>query len=323
MTGGWRPAAALETLRLRARWLKTIRAFFDVRGVLEVETPVLGPATVTDLHIESLRARLGGREMFLQTSPEFYMKRLLAAGSGPIYQLGRAFRGDERGDLHSPEFTLLEWYRPGFDQYRLMREVGELVAQLRRAGDDGDDDNNKDGDIEITPYRELFLRHTDIDPFTRDWQALSEWCRAHRHDCPIAREDGWDAALDWLLATVIGPRMRGLRFINDYPAGQAALARLDPDNPTTARRFELFIDGVEIANGFEELTDADEQQRRFAADNARRRASGRRAAPVDEHLLAALRHGMPETAGVALGLDRLLRWHCAADSVREVMAFAV
>ena len=310
----WRPDASMAMLRMRATWLKQIRVFFEERGVLEVETPILAPATVTDPQIESLAVHFRHRDYYLQTSPEYHMKRLLAADSGPIYQISRVFRADGPGRLHHPEFSLLEWYRPGFDQYGLMQEITDLLARLCTA-------HPAVADIETISYQDLFARYTDIDPLREDKTALLSWCDMTGHECPIDMTDSWNTALDWVLSIVIQPQMEGLSFIQDYPADQAALARLNPQDPRTARRFELYADGIEIANGFEELTDADEQYRRFEQENRRRCLHGQKSIALDEPFLMALEHGIPETTGVALGLDRLLMWESGMNSIRETMAF--
>lgn len=319
----WRPCAGLEALRLRARLLAGIRAFFAARGVLEVDTPALSAAAASDPALASFAVRyrgpgpLHGRELYLHTSPEFPMKRLLAAGSGPIYQLAKVFRDGEAGRRHNPEFTLLEWYRPGFDHHRLMDEVQDLVTGLlgerpaRRLG-----------------YRELFLSHLDLDPLTAAVPELAAAAAARGiappPGMPAADPDPW---LDLLLSHCIEPRLGpGLVFVYDYPASQAALARLRRDErggPALGERFELYVDGVELANGFHELADSAEQRRRFEADNAARRARGLPVAPLDGRLLAALEAGLPDCAGVALGVDRLLMLAAGAESLEVVLAFPV
>jgi len=238
---GWRPDASLATLRLRAQWLKQIRVFFEAHRVLEVETPILSPASVPDPNIESLQTRVNQRPRYLQTSPELYMKRLLAADSGPIYQISRVFRDGEMGRLHNPEFTLVEWYQPGYSQQQLMDEVAQLLIGL--CGLDP-----AAIPIQTISYCELFRQVTGIDPLQPDWHGLNQYCESKQLQCPIINDD-WPAAMDWLLAVAIQPDMRGLVFVVDYPATQASLARLDADNPAIARRFELFVDGVEMANG--------------------------------------------------------------------------
>ncbi len=312
----WRPDASIGMLHMRAAWLKQIRTFFDARNVLEVETPILAPTTVTDPHIDSLKCRFRHRDYYLQTSPEFHMKRLLAAGSGPIYQISRVLRDDGPGRLHNPEFTLLEWYRPGFDQARLMQEIYELLARLCEP-----ESANWDQNIAVISYRDLFGKYTDIDPLEEDMTAFLAWCDSSDHECPIDTTDSWDTALNWALSIVIQPQMKGLCFVKDYPADQAALAKVSTEDPRISRRFELYADGIEIANGFEELTDAKEQRRHFERDNRQRRLYGQEPIAIDEQFLAALEHGIPDTSGVALGLDRLLLWSSDVKSIRRTMTF--
>ena len=326
-TPTWRPAATLETLRLRARLLAAIRDFFAARGVLEVDTPVLSRAASTDLQLHSFTTHYTGPEapdgapLFLHTSPEFPMKRLLAAGSGPIYQIGKVFRNDECGRWHNPEFTLLEWYRTDFDHHALMDEVEALVTSLLDSG-------LKATASERVSYRALFLRHAGIDPHSASAADLRECARAHGvGDVPGLTLDEHDAWLDLLLTHIVTPRMEPQRlyFVYDYPASQAALARIRPPSPghsyALAERFELFINGIELANGFHELGDSAEQRHRFERDNARRQAQGLPPMPLDEYLLAALAHGLPPCAGVALGIDRLLMIATAANNISEVIAF--
>jgi lysyl-tRNA synthetase class 2 len=316
----WQPTAPLANLRARAALIARIRAFFAARGVLEVETPALAGAAVTDPHLASLRARYtgpgfpGGRDLYLQTSPEFAMKRLLAAGSGPIYQLGKAFRDGEAGRLHNPEFTLLEWYRPGFDLPALMDEVEALAADLLGSGPR----------FERRTYRELFRHHLQIDPFTASIAELRDCARrngvARSGELPLQEIDAW---LDLLLTHCIEPQLGrdAPCFVHDYPPSQAALARVRAEDPPVAERFELYIRGVEIANGFRELTDAAEQRVRFERDRARRREAGLPDVRPDELVLAALAHGLPDCAGVALGVDRLVMIVLGAKSIAEVIAF--
>ncbi len=313
----WRPGAAIEALRARAAILARIRAFFAARGVLEVETPVLAAATVTEPQLQSFETRYtgpgGARRLYLQTSPEYAMKRLLAAGSGPIWQLARVFRDGEAGRLHNPEFTLLEWYRPGFDHHALMDEVEALVAELL----------GLPAGFERIPYAELFRRSLDLDPFHAELRELQACARQRGIDAPpLDSRDGW---LDLLLTHLIEPGLGVARpvFVHDYPPSQAALARVRPAEPLVAERFELYIDGIELANGYHELGDAAEQRARFARDREYRRAAGLPDVPADERLLAALAHGLPSCAGVALGLDRLVMLAVGARSLDEVLAFSL
>ena len=324
MTTDWRPGATLDTLRLRARLLERVRAFFAARGVLEVETPLLSVAAGTDPALESLRTAYhgpglpAGQPLYLHTSPEFPMKRLLAAGSGPIYQVARVFRDGEAGARHNPEFTLLEWYRPGWGIDRLMDEVEALVRGLHEGGTALPATRRQ-------PYRDLFREYLDLDPLTANVAELRG--RGEGAGLPVPAglpADDPDPWRDWLLTHLIEPRLGpGLVFVHDYPASQAALARLRSDDPAVAERFELYWDGLELANGFHELGDAAEQRARFAADNHKRRALGLPAMPLDERLLAALDAGLPDCSGVALGLDRLLMRLAGLERIDQVLAFAI
>jgi lysyl-tRNA synthetase class 2 len=319
----WRPGASIETLRVRADLLARIRAFFHRRGILEVETPLLARAGGTDPAIEPLLSKYTGPgyphglPLYLQTSPEFFMKRLLAAGSGPIFQICKAFRDGEAGPRHNPEFTLLEWYRPDFDDHRLMDELAELIRSVQGRGELPERRQS---------YAELFRAALGIDPLSTDVEHLAAIAaRQDIGELPNPAEMTRDDWLDLLLTHVIEPALPAgeLLFVYDYPASQAALARLDSRDPRVARRFELYLDGLELANGFQELANADEQGRRFAQDNIRRRARGQAELPVDQALLAALEHGIPDCAGVAVGLDRLLMLSIGARSLDEVQAFSL
>ena len=317
----WRPGADLEALRARASVLADIRAYFADAGVLEVETPLACSAAGTDPALQPLVARYQGpvfpkgTDLYLQTSPEFAMKRLLAAGSGPIYQICKAFRDGEAGRLHNPEFTILEWYRPGYDVSRLMEEVA-VVARLA-LGEPG-------LPIEHRTYAGLFASELALDVFAASEAQLRAVALAHHilgADGMELDRDGW---LDLLLSHLIQPRLgeHALCFVVDYPASQAALARLNPDGKTAAR-FELFLHGVELANGFHELGDPEEQAARFEAENCRRRARGLPGVRIDRRLLGALQHGLPECAGVAVGLDRLLMLRLGKDDIDGVLSFSL
>ena len=307
----WRPSGSLEALRQRAQLYQQLRTFFAQRQVLEIEAPVLGAAAVTDPFIESLETRIGERPYYLQTSPEFAMKRLLAAGSGPIYALGKVFRADERGRKHNPEFSLLEWYRPGWDEHQLMLEVSDLLGELIPG-------------LSVTKlsYRDWFQNNLGLDPHRASAGDLETLARERIEiHTPAQDRDFW---LDLLVTHKLEACLpKGLTFIHDYPASQAALARLDRDahGQTVARRFEAYLGGMELANGYWELTNAEEQRRRFEADSKRRRTLGLKAHPGDSRLLGALAHGLPESAGVALGVDRLLMCLTEARHIREVLAF--
>jgi len=310
------PSASWRLLRERARLLARLRRFFDDLGVLEVETPICSRAGVTDPAIDSMTTRYTGpgaatgQPRYLQTSPEFPMKRLLASGSGPIYQICRVFRDGEVGRFHNPEFTLLEWYQPGYDHHRLMDQVSALVRSLQPGCS---------AELRLS-YGALFQRFLGLDPHQATTGLLKQ-VAVERGITPGTRlgRDGW---LDLLLTHYIEPQLpKGLCFIYDYPASQASLARLRPGDPMVAERFELYLDGLELANGFHELTDAVEQRRRFNRDQREREEAGRPIPPMDEALLQALQAGLPDCSGVALGIDRLLMRLADAAHIDEVLAF--
>lgn len=310
----WRPGSTRAALHARAALLAKLRQFFADRQVLEVDTPLIAPYGVTDPAIEPLRAVSGvtGKYLgFLQTSPEFAMKRLLADGSGAIYQLGKVFRDGEVGARHNPEFTLLEWYRPGFSLEELMQEVAELVCEcLQRET------------WHVTSYQALFKEQLAIDPWHASEAALKEVAHAHLDIGDLDLDyDGW---LDLLMSHLIEPALasRGLQFVYDYPASQAALAQsVVRDGRQVAERFELYVDGIELANGYRELRDASTLRERAERDNARRLAAGQEARVLDPKLLAAMEAGLPDCSGVALGVDRLLMAQLQADHMSAVMAF--
>ncbi len=306
----WQPRANLDVIRERARVYRQIRSFFTSRGCLEVDTPLLQPRTVTDVNIDSLTASGAGAERYLQTSPEFAMKRLLAAGSGSIFQICHAFRAGERGRLHNPEFSLLEWYRVGYDYRQLMQEIELLITSL----------SLHQCSFSYLTYRELFRRELDLEFDSIGLDDLRALCveKLPGSDCDDLDRD---QCLDLLLGMVIAPRMKGYQFVYDYPVSQAALARASNDDAAVAERFELFYDGLELANGFSELTDAGEQRARFERDLQIRRERGLSEYPIDENLLAALAAGIDDCAGVALGLDRLLMVILDLDDIDDVLTF--
>jgi lysyl-tRNA synthetase class 2 len=313
----WRPGATPATLRLRAQRLAAARAFFAARGVLEVDTPLVVRHAVTDVHIHAASVRLAGEPhpLYLHTSPEYAMKRLLAAGSGDIYQICHVMRGEERGRLHNPEFTLIEWYRLGASIDALMDEVEALVRLLAAPAGTAP--------AQRLTYQQAFEQVLGVDPLAADETALR--AAAARAGCDAGAVAGGqrDELLDLLMGVVVGPRLgRGaMCFVHRYPASQAALARLDPADARVALRFELYLEGVELANGFVELGDAAEQRARFEADRRVRAARGLPAPAIDAWLLAALAHGLPSCAGVAVGFDRLLMLATGAADIAAVMAF--
>ncbi|CAK0770636.1 EF-P-lysine lysyltransferase [Gammaproteobacteria bacterium] len=318
----WRPNASFVALRQRAKVLAQIRHFFARRGILEVDTPVLSVATATDPHLASFVTcyRETGvhqrRRLYSHTSPEFPMKRLLAAGAGPIYQLCKVFRNGERGRFHNPEFTLLEWYQPNFDHHTLMDEMDALLMELLDCPTA----------IRLS-YREIFLQNLAIDPHQATIAELQKCVVALKINLitdldSLDRDDWLDLLLTHRVVSSLGQKDRPT-FVYDYPASQAALARIRPGQPAVAERFEVYLNGVELANGFHELSDSQEQRRRFEADRARRRHLGLPMIPLDERLLEALNHGLPACAGVALGVERLLMAILGATHIDEVMAFSI
>jgi len=311
---------ARSVLELRARVRRLIRTFFDARGFLEVDTPVLAAEVLPEAHIDPLAVPLaGGAVRWLQASPELSMKRLLAAGSGPIYQLAPAFRDGERGPQHDVEFQLLEWYEPGSS----LADTADLLAALccEVLGTVG---------LEPLTCTAAFIAHVGLDPLTA---TAADWLAAVRRaglvlpegiaDLPAA-EIG-DRCFEYALSELVQPRLGHATptLLEAWPGSQAAFARVDPGPPATARRFELFVRGVELANGWEEETGRAELARRIAAANAVRRANGRPVLPEPEKLLAAHGPGMPAGVGVALGFDRLVMLAAGADSIAKVRPAAV
>jgi lysyl-tRNA synthetase class 2 len=303
----WRPGASQQVLAARANVLADIRQFFARRGVLEVETPLLGAETLTDPQLEPMASG----ERWLQTSPEYAMKRLLASGSGPIFQICKAFRAGESGPRHNPEFTLLEWYRPGFDLAQLIGEVAELVCGIlgREAW-------------QSFSYGELFERYLQIDPHDASLAQLEALARDNMDVGFFSdRRDDW---LDLLQSHLIEPQLagQGLVFVTDYPASQAALARLrEVEGRQVAERFELYVDGLELANGYRELNEVAEQRERFDRDRIILSDDGRPDRQIDERLMQALEQGLPDCSGVALGVDRLLMVLLGVGSLAEVLSF--
>jgi elongation factor P--(R)-beta-lysine ligase len=316
----WGPGASLATLRTRAALLARTRAFFASRGVLEVDTPALMSCGVTDPQIHALRADLpagAGRQGYLQTSPEYAMKRLLAAGSGDIYQIAHVFRGEEQGPLHNGEFTLIEWYRLGCSLEALMEEVDTLVRELLGAA--------AGSATEQVSYAELFKRTLGLDPLQDSDASLRGAVAALGFDARLSQRLDRDGLLDLLLGTRLGPGLgqHGPCFVHRYPASQASLARLDPHDARVALRFELYRGGIELANGFEELASAAQQRARFAEDQRLRLERGLPVPAIDERLLAALGAGLPPCAGVALGFDRLVMLATGARHISEALPFAM
>lgn len=307
----------LSALLLRARVNAAIRGFFAERGVLEVETPILSAAGNTEPNIDSFTTRFSGhvsagpRLRWLRTSPEYPLKRLLAAGLGDCYELGRVFRNGEAGGRHNPEFTMLEWYRVGWDHHRLIEETVSLMQQLLALVD-------RQARVEVLTYRELFQRHVGVDPFTASLQQLQAPLAGIQIDGEGLSRDDW---LDLLMTHRIQPAFsrQVLTVVHDWPASQAALARIRPCEPPLAERFELYLGQYELANGYHELNDAAEQRARFARDHAVRSERGAVLPPVDQALLASL-DALPACAGVAVGVDRLLMCLLDTAAIADVLA---
>jgi lysyl-tRNA synthetase class 2 len=314
-TNLWQPSASIETLQQRAKALADIRFFFNERDVMEVDAPVLSMAAVSDPFIDSMVVNYQHHPdsdihpYYLQSSPEYAMKRLLAAGSGCIYQMAKVFRNGEVGRKHNPEFTMLEWYRLGFNERDLMGEVSELVSSIT-----GIDTFNG------YTYQAVFEKYLGVDIVSATTAQLGEIMNQHVEVSGEYDRDGW---LNLLMSHCIEPQLKGAVFIYDYPASQAALARVKQDEQgnTVAARFELFVNGVELANGYHELTDSSEQQRRFEQDINDRKALDLPQRPYDKRLVKALENGLPDCAGVALGVDRLLMLALNKSEISEVIPF--
>jgi lysyl-tRNA synthetase class 2 len=311
---GWMPTASIETLELRANILRSIRDYFAATRALEVDTPTLSAAAVTDVHLASIQAQANRELRYLITSPEYAMKRLLAAGCGDIWQIGHVYRDSEIGRWHNPEFTMLEWYRIGIDHHALMSDVERLVNTVLPSSKQFDR-------AERLTYRDAVQLHAGVDALEDPVAVLVARLESASIDVPRDLHSDRDACLDLIVSTLVGPQLGQdrLTFVYDYPASQAALARI---RGPVASRFEAYLDGIELANGFHELADASEQRKRFEADLAQRRQRGLTELPIDERFLAALAHGLPECSGVALGFDRLLMCALGAKHIQDVLTFS-
>lgn len=315
-TNSWQPTTRIETLAFRAKTLATIRTFFAARKVMEVETGLLAASGVTDIHIQPICAKLqrGGhlQTCYLQTSPEYMMKRLLAAGSGAIYQICKAFRNEEQGRLHHPEFTMVEWYRPGFSYQDLMDEVSDLLATLTQGPH-----------AKKCRYEDVFLQYLGFNPHQISLQSLREELNKHSISVHAPETLEINDILDLLFHHFIEPHLVGDApwIIYDYPASMAALATIRHDAWPVAERFEVYYQGLELANGYDELTCPTLQRKRFEADLQARVLRGLPEIPIDEALLAAMESGLPACAGVALGFDRLCMAMLNAQSIEEVIPF--
>ncbi|MBS24850.1 MAG: elongation factor P lysine(34) lysyltransferase [Gammaproteobacteria bacterium] len=312
----WKPGASSQVLKQRAELFANLRAFFFDKGIIEVETPVLAGAPVTDLHIQSLTTEISfgnsSKTFYLQTSPEFAMKRLLADNPEPIYQIGKVFRDDPVSKHHNPEFTMLEWYRPGFSMEQLMDEVAELLAPLLESDS-----------FPKFSYRELFETHLNINPHQVGAEEISSIVQ-ERIELNASELEKTDY-LQLLMTTVIEPQLPSTCFVYDYPKEQASLAVIEKNvaRDIVAKRFEVYCQGMELANGYYELIDVDEQRQRFEADNNARQAHGLEVYPIDEKFLASLESGMPSCSGVALGIDRLFMAIHNIENIDKVISFSL
>lgn len=314
----WMPTASIEQLKQRAALLSRIRQFFAARDVLEVDTPAMSHATVTDVHLHTFQTQFvgpgyaTGRHLHLMTSPEFHMKRLLAAGSGSIYQMAKAFRNEENGRYHNPEFTMLEWYRVGFDHHDLMDDMDALLQMTLQTGAS-----------ERLTYQQAFLTVLGVCPLEGSMAELKQAAASLGLSDIAEPETDRDTLLQLLFSMGvegnIGQHVPA--FVYDFPASQAALAKINPHDARVADRFEVYFKGIELANGFHELDNPREQLARFEADNAKRIAMGLAPQPIDYHLIAALEAGLPACAGVALGIDRLIMLALDEDHIDKVTAF--
>jgi len=309
----WKPTAAIATLEVRASMLRAAREYFAATRALEVETPTLSAAAVTDVHLASVEASAVGQRRYLHTSPEYAMKRLLAAGCGDIWQICRVYRDGESGRWHNPEFTMIEWYRLSIDHHALMADVERLITAMMPAS------RHIDRSERLT-YREAVQLHAGVDALEDPVQVLVARLESAGVDVPASIRGDRDACLDLIMSVLVGPHLGHdrLTFIHDYPASQAALAQI---RGKVASRFEAYLDGIELANGFHELANGAEQRRRFEQDLEQRRQHGLAAMPMDERFLAALDYGLPECSGVALGFDRLVMCAVGAKHIDEVIAF--
>ncbi len=313
----WRPASGPELARRRASMLRRIRCYFETRDVLEVDTSALSRSAVSDVQIESLEVRSGhsAEPLYLHTSPEFMMKRMLAHSWPDIFSMGRVFRDDEWGPRHQPEFTLLEWYRLGFGLGDIISDAIELIATAL-------DDPGLLASTTVVDYRDAFVTTLALDPTSASIRELTTAANADA-DLIAAIGSERDDWLDLLMSTRIAPEFArdSLTIVRHFPASQAALARTCPDDASVADRFEVFMGDMELCNGYVELTDAKEQFARIADDQSNRQRRGRAVRPYDRRLIDALEHGLPDCAGVAVGIERLQMIHEKSDDIRNVIPF--
>lgn len=307
-------------LNRRAELLANVRRFFSVRNVLEVSTPILSAAAPTAPYLDSFSTQFSAgnnaKTLYLHTSPEFAMKRLLAAGSGAIYQIATVFRNGELGRQHTPEFSMLEWYRPGFSLTELMTEVDALMQQVIGLPA-----------AVISPYRDLFLNYLQLDIHQTEDETLKQLALDRIAGLTADWQTDRDGWLELLMSEVIEPQLKALEtpvMVTEFPASQAQLAKIEmnAEGHQVARRFELYAGGMELANGYDELCDATELRLRFEQDNQLRQQQVKPQMPIDENLLAAMQSGLPQCSGVALGLDRLMMLHMSVDNISQVQSIA-
>ncbi len=318
MQSNWQPTASIEQLRQRATLMASIRQFFAERQVMEVDTPAMSRATVTDIHLHTFQTEFvgpgyaDGSKLFFMTSPEFHMKRLLAAGSGCIYQINKAFRNEENGRYHNPEFTMLEWYRVGFDHHQLMDEMDDLLQRVLRCGV-----------AERMSYQQAFIDVLGVCPLEGSMDELKAVAGQLGLSDIAESENDRDTLLQLLFSVGVEHKIGQVvpAFVYDFPASQAALAKINPQDARVADRFEVYFKGIELANGFHELDDPKEQLARFEQDNSKRSEMGLTPQPIDYHLIAALEAGLPDCAGVALGVDRLMMLALGCEHIDQVTAF--
>ncbi|HIF9351287.1 TPA: elongation factor P--(R)-beta-lysine ligase [Photobacterium damselae] len=316
----WQPTADVAMLKQRAKLIAAIRQFFYQRDVLEVDTPAMSQATVTDIHLHTFKTEFvgpgfaDGQILYLMTSPEFHMKRLLSAGSGAIYQICKSFRNEESGRYHNPEFTMLEWYRPGFDHHQLMDEMDELLQLILGCQQ-----------AERMSYQQAFLNVLGVCPLEGSMLELKQAAAKLGLSDIAEPEEDRDTLLQLLFSIGIEGKIgqEVPAFVYDFPASQAALAQINPTDNRVAERFEVYFKGIELANGFHELANGDEQLIRFEADNHKRIEMGLEPQPIDMNLVNALRAGFPDCAGVALGIDRLIMLALSLKHIDQVTAFPV
>ncbi|WWP02699.1 MAG: elongation factor P--(R)-beta-lysine ligase [Candidatus Dasytiphilus stammeri] len=318
-TKRWRPNTSINTLLHRSSIITDIRKFFAKKKILEVETPTMSQATVTDVHISSFKTNyIGpsfpyGKQLYLTTSPEYHMKRLLAAGSGPIFQICRSFRNGEKGRYHNPEFTILEWYRLNFKLNELMNEVNELLQQILNCKQ-----------AEFISYQEIFLRHFNLNPLERDLNQLIYILNHKKILKNFDNIEDYDSILELLLSIIIERDINNRPlFIYHFPASQASLAEINEKDQRIAERFEVYFQGIELANGFIELTDSIEQRYRLEQNNHIRSKKGFEEMPIDNNFLLALKHGLPYCAGVAVGIDRLIMRAVHASKLSDIIPFTM